>query len=139
MGLDLEVDAPCALNEASNFSSENLANLIVKLKENGISSGNLSRHARHWGLGSCSYGDFRSLYPSLGIVVGTLIGVGTRVLCGEVCDRFYATEENKIIAEGISFLFPAIFFISSGFSVRKSQDYEFYHKVKEFYKEKLSS
>jgi hypothetical protein len=139
MGLDLEVDTPYALKEASDFSSESLMNLIGELKEKGISSGNLSRHASHWGLGSCSYGNFCSLYPSLGMVVGTLVGIGASFLCGEVCDRCYATEENRVIAEGISFLFPATFFTSSGFCVRKSQDYEFYHKIKEFYKDRLTS
>ena len=128
-----------SLKEASDFSPENLGKLVSELKENGISSRNLSHHASHWGLGSCSYGDFCSLYPSLGMVVGTIVGVGASFLCGEACDHFYATEENRILAEGICFLFPAAFFISCGFSVRKSQDHEFYNKIKEFYKDKLSS
>jgi len=90
-------------------------------------------------LRSCSYGSLRSVFPILGMVFGTLVGVGTSLLCDDMCSHFYATETNRVIANGISVVLPTVFFMSSGFSVRKSQDYEFYHRIKEFYKDKLSS
>lgn len=126
-------------NNVEDFSSENLANLVGELKEKRVSSKTLCNRARHWGLGSCSYGSFRSFYPILGAIVGNIIGAGTSFLCNDACDRFYATEANRIIANGISFALPNLFFTSTGFHVRKSQDSDFYYRIKEFYKDKLSS
>lgn len=139
MDLYTVMDRSTAPNETGNFSSENLDNLVGELKKKGVSSRTLCNRASHWWLGSCSYGSFRSFYPILGAIVGNIIGAGASLVCNDACDRFYATEANRIIANGISFALPNLFFTSAGFHVRKSHDSDFYYRIREFYKDKLSN
>lgn len=123
----------------SDFSSKNLTDLVGKLKDKGISEEDLREQARDLGLRSCSYGNFHSLYPLLGAAIGNILGAGASYLSNEFCLHFNANLASKIISDGICFISPLIFFTNSGFNVRKSQDYEFYYRIKKIFKDKLSS
>jgi hypothetical protein len=126
-------------DEVSDFSSENLANLVDELKSKGVSEEDLRGQASGLGLRSCSYGNFRSLYPILGAVVGNIIGAGASYLSNEFCIHFNANITSRVVADSIGYVLPAVFFTSSGFSVRRSQDYDFYHRIKEIFKDKLNN
>lgn len=138
MGSD-EFFVPSRDYSKDSYSPKNLSNLVERLSVKGVHKEELVDVARDLGLRSCSYGSLSLAFPIMGVVFGSLIGAGSGLLCNDICERFYVDGADKFIANIVSMTIPWLFFVRSGFSVRSSQDYDFYYRIKEIFEDKLSS